>query len=706
MASSFQQKARQRKVVYLVLILALFTGSLLHRRLVVERQAENLQLREISRGEVELTSSAVRLALTGSRGLATTLLWYTALDKMAKHEWNELELLVGSITKLQPYFITPWLFQSWNMAFNVSVECDQPKDKYYYVSRGLELLAEGERRNQGTTEDTAGRPKFPGHPELRHHMGFTYQLKIGNSDEKNTMRCLLDMSCIDPLKRNPDKFRTVNERGQEVVVAEEFMRFCQEHPRLVRRLREQLGYNAPKDVVKFLAQNRDVPSRFKPTATADQRDSELEIPRRQFPILPPPPAREGRPDPTTRTMTQESIDVFLICRTWYQYAQEPLPPPNPDPGVPEKEAEWAIKYDKVRFRLPKAMATQIFRGYPGRAQVFIAENLEAEGWFDEEGWLVREWFDQGPAGADQADFPIGTEPKYHAAPAWQRGYEMYRDFGIQNGMYLSAADEAELNRKAQAARTALKIEPTQLDNLRPEQRPTLGESYDAHLKLYWSRHYRTLTNYDAHLYQSEGERHPETVLARKLVFDAEMLRKTNDFQALQVFEQAWPAWVHALLSHPAMARIGTVQDELYEPHLRYLRLSQEAHKDTVFRPVLLAMAQFRAWPHPSWEEWGWITSGQRAKVTPVRSVKGSLDTVLAYDGPQTEEVRRFWFGVTYGAMLATRPGFVVPAPMPGAENYSLAGYAFRGEAPAPTGFRYLVDDETVRQVRDRLGLNR
>ena len=157
--------------------------SLIHRQIFLEPQAYRLQLREESRGEVELTSSAVRLMLTGSRGMAVTFLWYTAMDKQKRGEYHELELLVKSITKLQPYFITPWLYQSWNISFNVAVECDRPRDKYYYISRGLKLLAEGERRNRGAGKDSGnadpGRIVFPGNPEMRHYMGFFYQLKIG-----------------------------------------------------------------------------------------------------------------------------------------------------------------------------------------------------------------------------------------------------------------------------------------------------------------------------------------------------------------------------------------------------------------------------------------------------------------------------------------------------------------------------------------------
>src|SRR5215467_6477114 len=117
MASRFQRQALLRKVVYLVLILVLFTASLMHRRLIVIPQAYNLQLREEARGEVELTSSAVRLMTTGLRGWATCSLWLAAIEKQRKNEWSQLELLVRSITKLQPYFASPWLFQSWNLAF-------------------------------------------------------------------------------------------------------------------------------------------------------------------------------------------------------------------------------------------------------------------------------------------------------------------------------------------------------------------------------------------------------------------------------------------------------------------------------------------------------------------------------------------------------------------------------------------------------------
>src|ERR1044071_7444061 len=136
MASPYQQQVRQRKFLYIGLILALFTFAFAWRQYVVAAQASKLALREENRGEVDLTGAVVRLGLTGSRGLATCFLWDSAIDKQKKNQWNELEVLVRSLTKLQPHFITPWLFQSWNLAYNVSVESDRIRDKYFYITRG------------------------------------------------------------------------------------------------------------------------------------------------------------------------------------------------------------------------------------------------------------------------------------------------------------------------------------------------------------------------------------------------------------------------------------------------------------------------------------------------------------------------------------------------------------------------------------------
>src|SRR5262245_30604331 len=208
MASPFQQRSLQRKFIYFGLVVALFTGSLLFRKLVINTKAEELRLRSVDQGEVALTDTAMRLSLGGLRGLAVTSLWLTAIEHQKRHEWSELEAAVRSLTQLQPHYVSPWLFQSWNLAFNVSVECDRSRDKYFYISRGIQLLAEGERKNRGN-EHQDPELRSPANPEMRYYVGFTYQLKIGQGDEKRTLRSLFDLSCIDPNQRRPEPFQAL-----------------------------------------------------------------------------------------------------------------------------------------------------------------------------------------------------------------------------------------------------------------------------------------------------------------------------------------------------------------------------------------------------------------------------------------------------------------------------------------------------------------
>src|SRR6516165_3416109 len=79
-----------RKIVYVGLILVLFTCTFLFRRYWVEPQAQKLAILEESQGEVALSSRVLQLSLTGSRGVLTCVLWVSALEKQKKNQWNEL----------------------------------------------------------------------------------------------------------------------------------------------------------------------------------------------------------------------------------------------------------------------------------------------------------------------------------------------------------------------------------------------------------------------------------------------------------------------------------------------------------------------------------------------------------------------------------------------------------------------------------------
>ena len=45
-----------------------------------------------------------------------------------------------------------------------------------------------------------------------------------------------------------------------------------------------------------------------------------------------------------------------------------------------------------RHEIAKLLAAVIFRHYPARAQSYVGERLQQEGWYDEDGWEVPNWF--------------------------------------------------------------------------------------------------------------------------------------------------------------------------------------------------------------------------------------------------------------------------------------------------------------------------
>src|SRR5438552_3473279 len=161
--NTLQKVAFRRKVMYFAVLLVLFTLSMfwrgtipiplsstarageapsaLHRvadgvnNRTILNQALGLELRELEQGDPELSGSAVRLLLIGSRGVVVTALWTAAIEKQKRNDFHEMEELVDAVTKLQPHFITPWIFQSWNIAYNVSVEMQGSGDMYFYIAR-------------------------------------------------------------------------------------------------------------------------------------------------------------------------------------------------------------------------------------------------------------------------------------------------------------------------------------------------------------------------------------------------------------------------------------------------------------------------------------------------------------------------------------------------------------------------------------------
>lgn len=574
MAASFQEQSRKRKLIYIGLILGLFTAALLHRQQLLDPKAKILALRQEQQGSVELNASALRLMLTGSRGLAVCFLWYRAIDQQRRHEWNKLSTLVRTVTKLQPHFITPWLFQSWNLAYNVSVENDRIRDKYFYITQGIELLADGERKNRNNVlADDGVTLRELNHPELCFNLGFYYQQKIGTHDNQNTLLSLLQMSAIDPRYRDPKRLRPLDSANRPVVDLAEFARFCQRHPILVRRLREVLRYQTPEEVVEFLASNQKLPSRFEeggagPT-DGEIQPSRLKDPREQFPVI--APLAQGELLPGDHP-DEVDFSTFTAARTWFTYAQKPLP--ETDRTFVE---EIKQTFDPKKFRMPKSMAHLIFRGYPARAMDYVASHLQREGWFAEDGWRIVGWFPKDEFSTERGPVPavVGAGRKW-TQEAWTRAWNMYQDYGGRTGLYIDNEEMLTLEKRAEAYRTKFGITGENSPPADLKKEDPLFPSYAAHVQLFWYGRNRSMTNFPHFYHKTSVEHKEDTIRSRKAFFEAERYRRTaQSLRALERYVETLPMWRRVLRENKEFRRDQFIQEETYESQLRYLNLARE-----------------------------------------------------------------------------------------------------------------------------------
>lgn len=645
MASPFQQQALQRKLIYLGLVVALFTGSWVWRRYVVETKAQSLGLLEQTHGDVSAADRTVELLLTGSRGLLTTALWWTAMEQQKKNQWNDLELTVRSLTRLQPHFITPWQFQSWNLAYNVSVESDRIRDKYFYIARGIQLLAVGERQNRYN-------------PELRRDLGFYHQHKICASDENNTMRSLFQLSCIAPVERDPEALR--NADGS--VNWEKFEVFCKAHPQLVRRLyAPPLPYDLrreyPKfrcgsaaEVIQFLEDNKDVPSLFVEKADdakgweqGKRKPDELE----RFPILPPEHANafdrdEWTQEKLARGAGPEPLDAFdgyVVARAWYGYSLEPLPPPGDLPGETEPIQ------DRLRQRMPRHMSTIIFRSSAPLAQNFVAVRLQEEGWFDAEPFALTNWFKSAPGGRA---VEVGGGGDW-AAESWGKARKMWEEHGRRNHLWFEdPARQKNMEKDAKAFAEKFAGGPGQMPPRLDATKLTKREKEQFFAARFMQAYHaaRTLTNFPHFLTRAGAEAQPMTATARKLVYQAEQLRLVDlaYLQALAKYEdpRALAGWRKVLEKYADFRNDPFIQEETFEMELKYERLYRKLHGTRLARDLVLEsfLGQALAQP-PLGASWSLLALYDRKPpLLPELDVRGTLYSLVPEDIKNQVLIRR------------------------------------------------------------------
>jgi len=170
---------RVKKIVLLLLAAALICGA-----------GQMQQSLNRDRDSLGLTRTAVlenappalaftTVALGGFRGLISNFLWIRANDLQQDDKFFEAAQLADWITQLEPTYAQVWLFQAWNMAYNISVKFKENApgvytDRWNWVERGIELL-----RDQGLRYN-------PNSILIYRELGWFFQHKMGqNLDDAN-----------------------------------------------------------------------------------------------------------------------------------------------------------------------------------------------------------------------------------------------------------------------------------------------------------------------------------------------------------------------------------------------------------------------------------------------------------------------------------------------------------------------------------------
>ena len=171
--------SRLKKILLLALAAALLAGA---GRVQHSLERDRVQL-GLTIGE-PLQNAPPMLAFTtvalgGFRGLISNFLWMRASDLQQDDKYFEAAQLADWITDLEPHFAEVWVFQAWNMAYNISVKFKENgpgdfSDRWRWVERGIELL-----RDRGLLYN-------PDQISIYQWLGWFFQHKMGqNLDDGN-----------------------------------------------------------------------------------------------------------------------------------------------------------------------------------------------------------------------------------------------------------------------------------------------------------------------------------------------------------------------------------------------------------------------------------------------------------------------------------------------------------------------------------------
>lgn len=105
------------------------------------------------------------LVLGGFRGVVVDFLWIRGIARHEEKRYFELKTIFDMIANLQPNIPDVWIFQGWNMAYNIAHNMETKEGKWKWVRAGLAYMTRGAGKN-------------PTNGEIRAALGHMYRHKF------------------------------------------------------------------------------------------------------------------------------------------------------------------------------------------------------------------------------------------------------------------------------------------------------------------------------------------------------------------------------------------------------------------------------------------------------------------------------------------------------------------------------------------------
>jgi hypothetical protein len=137
-----KSQARRDQLICVAIAVVLIAGIFFIQPAIKVRRSHLVQTNDSNIGQLLLTFP--RLALGGFRGVLAAALWENAEHDKNVQKWRPLETDYNAIAAIEPYFASDYIFNAWNMSYNLSAQYHGLDTKYKWVLDGLVYLYKGE----------------------------------------------------------------------------------------------------------------------------------------------------------------------------------------------------------------------------------------------------------------------------------------------------------------------------------------------------------------------------------------------------------------------------------------------------------------------------------------------------------------------------------------------------------------------------------